>query len=287
MERALTVGADENLALFCAYLGQRHVVHRVYEERGVQVLEVRTAQDAEQVRADYAAWRDGRLQLQSRQQSAPQRSWLTNLRGVPVLATLIGLTLLAFPATFGLDNGVAGPLLPWLTIVPLEAGAPGRPVDALAAMLRLGQWWRLVTPIFVHFGLVHLLFNVAVVFEFGRRIERGAGSALLFALILLIAVASNVAQFVMTNAALFGGLSGVAYGLFGYVVVRGRFEASPVWQVNRSFALSVLIILVLMSSGVTELFGLYIANAAHWVGLAVGAVAALVWRPRHKVSNVA
>jgi len=94
-----------------------------------------------------------------------------------------------------------------------------------------------------------------------------------------IAIVSDVAQFGATRAPLFGGLSGVAYGLFAYVAVRGRLDRDPTWSVNPSFSIAVIAILLLMSSGVTEAFGLYIANTAHWVGLSLGAVTALVWRP--------
>jgi len=288
MVRALTVGADENLALFCAYLRQRRVPHRVFEERGTQVLEVRDAIGAEQVQADYTAWREGRLQLQ-RLPSAPRRtmSWVSSARRYPAVAVLIGLSVAAFPVTFGLDRDVLGPFLPWLTIVPVDATQTAFDAGALNAVLGAGQWWRLVTPIFIHFSVAHLLFNAAVVIEFGRRIERGAGSWFLLCLTLLIAIASNLAQFFVSHAALFGGLSGVAYGLFAYVAVRGRLDAAPDWRVNPSFSVVVLVTLVLMSSGVTELFGLYIANAAHWVGLSLGAITALLWRPVRVVVDVA
>jgi GlpG protein len=102
----------------------------------------------------------------------------------------------------------------------------------------------------------------------------------------LIAVSSNVAQFVVSKNPLFGGLSGVAYGLFAYVAVRSRFDSAPEWRVNPSFSVMVVVTLVLMSSGVTELFGLYIANTAHWVGLALGGLVAALWRPIRVVVDV-
>jgi membrane associated rhomboid family serine protease len=68
-------------------------------------------------------------------------------------------------------------------------------------------------------------------------------------------------------------MSGVAYGLVGFVVVRWRRAPdNPFWQVNRSFVVAVVVFLILMSTGVTELFGLHIANAAHWIGLGAGAL---------------
>ncbi len=278
--RALTLGADIDLAMFCAYLVQQRVGHRVFEEQGCQVLEVASELDAARVRTDYAAWRDGRLALQWLPKPPRVRTpWLPLLRRYPVVTVLMALALLCFPATFGIDAGTLGPMLPWLTIVPIDGSEGDLHFGTLSAALMSGQVWRLVTPVFIHFGVVHLLFNAAVVIEFGRRIEQGAGSGVLLWLTLLIAVAGYVAQFVVASAPLFGGLSGVAYGLFAYAAVRGRFDTAPVWQVHPSFSVGVVVILVLMSSGVTESFGLYIANTVHWVGLSLGAVAALLWRP--------
>jgi len=281
--RALTLSAEEDLALFCAYLAQQRLGHRVFEEQGRQVLEVANAADAERVRSEYAAWRDGRLTLRRLPQPPRTRmSWLAALRAYPVVTALIGLAVIGFPATWQIDAGVLGRWLPWLMIVPIDGGDGELQFASLYGALAGGQVWRLVTPSFIHFGVVHLLFNAAVVIEFGRRIERGAGSAILLLLTLLIASISNVAQFFVTHAPLFGGLSGVAYGLFAYVVVRGRFDPAPFWQVNPSFSVGVVIMLVMMSSGVTEWFGLHIANTAHWVGLSVGALAALSWLPRRR-----
>jgi GlpG protein len=278
--RALTLGADVDLAMFCAYLAQQRVGHRVFEEQGRQILEVANEADATRVRSEYEAWRDGRLALQWLPRPPRVKTpWNAVLRRYPVVSVLIGLALVCFPATFPLDSGSLGPLLPWLTIVPVAGVQGSLRFGSLQSALMSGEAWRLITPIFIHFGVAHLLFNVAIVVEFGRRIERAAGSVCLLVLTLLIAVPGNVVQFLVKSMPLFGGLSGVAYGLFAYVVVRGRFDSAPAWRVHPSFSIGVVVMLVLMSSGVTEVFGLYIANTVHWVGLAAGALAAAVWRP--------
>jgi GlpG protein len=277
--RALTLPTDIDLAIFCVYLAQQRVRHRVFEEQGQQVLEVASA-DAERVRADYTAWRDGALQL--RAVPAPPRargSWWRNVRRYPVVTALIGLALVLLPATWPLGSGELGVLLPWLTIVPIDGREGALHFLSLTETLTAGQLWRLVTPILIHFGLVHLAFNAAIVIEFGRRIERGAGSLALLLLTLLIAVVSNALQFVVSHAPLFGGLSGVAYGLFAYVATRGQFDPAPAWRVNPSFSIGVVVLLALMTTGITEAFGLYIANTVHWVGLGIGIAAALLWRP--------
>ena len=276
--RALTLPTDIDLRIFCGHLAHQRVRFRVFEEQGRQVLEVAAEVEAERVRADYAAWRDGRLVLHWLPQP-PRRSWWPALRRYPVVTSLMALALLCFPATWPLDAGGCGPLLPWLTMVPVGGGHCEIQFASLRAVLASGQVWRLVTPAFIHFGVAHLLFNAAVVIEFGRRIERGAGSFALLGLTLIVAVASNAAQFLVTNAALFGGLSGVAYGLFAYVVARGRFDTAIVWRVNPSFSVAVIVMLVLLSSGVGGCGQCMLRSAAHWTGLAGGAIAALLWRP--------
>ena len=76
-----------------------------------------------------------------------------------------------------------------------------------------GQYWRLVTPVFLHFGWLHIAFNCLWLWELGGRVERVMGHVNMLLLFLAIAVVSNVCQFVFGGAGLFGGMSGVVYGL--------------------------------------------------------------------------
>jgi GlpG protein len=143
--------------------------------------------------------------------------------------------------------------------------------------VRSGAPWRLVTPIFLHFSAVHLLFNLAVTVDLGRRIEVGRGSLRFVLLVLVIAVTSNLGQYLVSGNPVFGGLSGVAYGLLGYVLVsRRRWPAETVWRVHPGFAFSLVLFLVVLSTGITEPFGLYVANEAHWFGIVTGAVLGLL-----------
>jgi GlpG protein len=279
-QRPLQLDADIDLELFCAYLWKLGIRHRVYEERGQQVVEVADPSHAQVVREQYDAWRSGRLTL-TRAEAASARpprfgQALSLVWQYPALASLVLVTLLCFPATWSLAYGQLSAGVRWLSFVDI-AMVDGRPHYAdLSSTLASGQLWRLVTPVFLHFSVAHLLFNTAVLIEFGRRVERGLGGAALLGMVLAIAVASNLAQYLSTGPGMFGGMSGVAYGLVGFVVVRGRKSPeNPLWQVNRSFVVAVVVFLVLMSTGVTELFGLHIANAAHWVGLCLGGLLGL------------
>jgi rhomboid protease GlpG len=130
-----------------------------------------------------------------------------------------------------------------------------------------GEVWRLVTPIFLHFGILHILFNMYWLYDLGTMIERRLGSILYLLLILAIAVPSNVGQFVVTGPA-FGGMSGVVFGLFGYAWVRGRMEPASGLFVRPDVAFWMFGWFVLCLTGLVG----NVANWAHGVGLAVGAV---------------
>ena len=95
------------------------------------------------------------------------------------------------------------------------------------ASLAKGELWRTVTPIFIHLDWLHIAFNMIMFFQFGALIESLKGTVRLGGLILAIAVISNVAQAVGPDAwggtPAFGGMSGVVYGLFGYVWIKSTF----------------------------------------------------------------
>jgi GlpG protein len=90
-----------------------------------------------------------------------------------------------------------------------------------------------------------------------------------FALIVLgIAGLSNMAQFVQTGWPIFGGMSGVNYGLFGYIWLRGKYDPSSGLYLTPQDKMLMLVWFVICF---TNLVG-PVANTAHAVGLVAGAV---------------
>lgn len=131
--------------------------------------------------------------------------------------------------------------------------------------VRKGQVWRLVTPMFIHFGLWHLLFNMMWLKDLGSMIERRQGMWLLGVFVLVTSVASNVAQFAWSGPS-FGGMSGVVYGLLGYAWLRGHFDPRSGLSLDKRIVVWMGIWFVLCLTPVIP----GIANAAHAAGLAVG-----------------
>ena len=131
-----------------------------------------------------------------------------------------------------------------------------------------GQVWRLVTPIFIHFQILHILFNMLWLRELGSVIEYRRGWWRLLALVLITAVLSNVGQFwlVADESPFFGGMSGVVYGLFGYIWTKGRFDPAAGLSLPPSTVVWMIGWFVLCWTGVVD----NIANHAHGVGLVSG-----------------
>ncbi len=140
-----------------------------------------------------------------------------------------------------------------------------------------GQVWRLATPIFLHFSLLHIFFNVWWTSVLGTAIERRRGTGRLAALVLATAVVSNLAQvgymeWFLHDAHLFGGLSGVVYALFGYVWMKGEYEPEQGLGIDSR---NTMIMIAWLFICMTGLVG-PVANAAHVGGLVAGATLGLL-----------
>jgi GlpG protein len=129
-----------------------------------------------------------------------------------------------------------------------------------------GEVWRLVSPIFLHFGILHFFFNLIALRDLGLLAEYRLGTPKFSGMVLVIAVVSNAAQFSMTGGG-FGGMSGVNYGLFGYIWVRGRLDPESGFWLSPSTVTYMLGWYVLCFSGLVP----NIANWAHAGGLFAGA----------------
>jgi len=128
-----------------------------------------------------------------------------------------------------------------------------------------GQVWRLVTPIFLHFSFFHIFFNMWWLYDLGTQIEYRKGSKFFLTFVILLAITSNLAQF-FASGPNFGGMSGVVYGLFGYVWIKCKLDPGDGFRLDPTVAIIMFGFFFLCFTGV---FG-NIANLAHAGGLALG-----------------
>ncbi len=132
--------------------------------------------------------------------------------------------------------------------------------------LRRGEVWRLMTPILLHFGFPHILFNMLWLRDLGCMFEARLKSWYFLVFVVVVAVISNLAQFQVTKSPFFGGMSGVNYALIGYVWIRGRFDPAAGLHLDRQSLIFALIFFGLCFTPIIP----RVANAAHVAGLVVG-----------------
>jgi GlpG protein len=130
-----------------------------------------------------------------------------------------------------------------------------------------GEIWRLFTPIFIHYGPLHLIFNMLWFYQLGSMIEGRQSALFLFVFIAVSALCSDVAQYFYHGPS-FGGMSGVVYALAGYVWIRGKYNPGSGVFLDRRSVTILLVWLVVCFTGIVG----PVANAAHVVGLITGMV---------------
>jgi len=266
-----------DLAAFCQLLWKQQLRHRVVTNKNGRFLMVATAENMIKVKALYQDWSVMSAVDRAQAIAGKPVAWVSEVRvyaGMYPVTALVTLITLVISVTMLF---ITPSLIGWLSItLPLETstGFVFEPISRTFASLQL---WRLITPVFMHFSVLHLVFDLVIVIYFLRPLESRLGSGMALMFFLVTGVCSNLVQYYFTSSALFGGLSGIAYGLVGFVIVMQRaFPEVREWAVNTGFLMAMLGFLLLYSTGVTELFSLHIANAAHWAGLISGMVFAAI-----------
>ncbi len=140
-----------------------------------------------------------------------------------------------------------------------------------------GQWWRLITPMFLHIGIIHLLMNSMALYFLGTTVERIFGRFRFLFIFLLAGFMGNVASFVFSPQSISAGASGGIFGLFGALLFFGLVHPRPFFRTMGANIITLV--------GINLLIGFLpgIDFAGHLGGLVGGFLAAaIVSLPREK-----
>jgi len=274
---AMRLPEQVDLSGFISLLQRLQVPHRVAEEAGEQVLWVPGEALAEQVRELYGRYPQGDagvLPEPSPASADAAPGFVQQLKASRMTAAVLLLTFIVAAITLLGDNLVT---VGWLSFVDYRVQGDYIYFSYLNDTLASGQWWRLLTPMLIHFGILHLAMNTLWYWELGRRIEARQGALMLLGLTLLFSLAANFAQYLWAGPSLFGGLSGVLYGLLGHCWLFQRLAPNAAYRLPPGVLVMMLAWLLICMTGIFELlqFGA-IANAAHVGGLLAGCLTGLL-----------
>lgn len=122
------------------------------------------------------------------------------LKLYPVVSTIIAINFIVFIIT----------MLPNIGDEIFYSGA------SVNYLIGDGQWWRIITSLFLHAGFMHVLFNMFSLFLFGPELEKIAGKMRFLTIYFLAGIFGNMATFVLQDGSYASvGASGAIYGIFG------------------------------------------------------------------------
>lgn len=259
-----------------------------------RVAEARTILEAFQQNPQDTIYQDASAKAQvvrreeAKKRELARRNWVDMrnhwnggiARRTPVVTALIVLSIgIAIITQFARFNPDPHATVHYLTFSDTSKKMILDPMEEVEfdafAQLRQGQIWRLVTPVFVHFTALHLAFNMYMLYVLGSPIETRRGRWRFLVIFLTLAALSNFAQAWVSvqypesswgGSPLFGGMSGVVYGLLGYLWMKALYDPGAGLSINPQTVYFLLFWLVLCFTGLVG----NIANTAHTAGLIVG-----------------
>ncbi len=250
MFQAFTAGAEMDVSPITTHLDNQRLRYEIIlQENGAQELWVHDAELAKTLQLAY----------QKLQEQQAQTLSFRNLKKVPVTAISMLLCLLVAIWTQLGDTRVEPFLIAEIVYYP----------RGWTWQLDAEHILRLFLPTFLHFGVMHLVFNMLALWYLGNNIERKMGALLTLSIYLVIALVSNVVQLQLSGP-LFGGFSGVVYGLIAVAFIAQQ-SGIPFGFPKGLFVFAAVWLLL----GFTPLFGVVdisMANGAHLSGVVAGLI---------------
>lgn len=278
MYRVKQMDVSVDLAGFSRWLREQGVTHRITEEGGFQVLWLENPDHTEpvlQALDRFLAEPEVRNAVNSAGHSQVYRGgrWQPSPRHAPLVLGIIVLAVLVAWMT-GMGRNQLSTLLMVVDPQSFDWNTVSSRVYALRETLASGQVWRLISPDFLHFSWTHIIFNSVMLWFLGSQIEWFDGKARLVSLFIFTSLVSNGLQYFVSGP-LFGGLSGVVYGILGYCWLSQR--RVPRFQFPPALVTFAVVWMVIGFTPLPEMLGLgRMANEAHLGGFIAGLALAVV-----------
>lgn len=149
----------------------------------------------------------------------------------------------------------------------------------LSELLQPNTIWKLWSPVFVHYELLHLVTNLYLWWLFASKIEQESRRDLIIVVVISAAFA-NMSQWLFYGSK-FGGLSGVVYALLAYLWILRCFGGKQQYYFDPILGLLLIALIPVSFTGVLGKF----ANLAHLGGLVAGALLALAYLVKQNRSD--
>lgn len=286
MYRVKQLDVSVDLAGFSRWLREQNVGHRITEEGGFQVLWLENPDHAGPVLEALERFLtepdvQQAVNTTSRSPVFVGGRWQASPRHAPLVLAIILLAALVAWVT-GMGTNRASTVMMMVDPQNFTWNTLSARVEALRDTLAAGQVWRLITPDFLHFSWTHIIFNSVMLWFLGSQVEWFDGKPRLVGLFLFTSLVSNGLQYFVSGP-LFGGLSGVVYGILGYCWLSQR--RVPRFQFPPALVTFAVVWMVIGFTPLPEMLGLgRMANEAHLGGFIAG-LALAVALPARRVER--
>jgi len=269
MIKAASLPIEIDLLSLSQFLQKQGLTHRINEESGQQVIWVGSEQEVELVRQILATWPIDQQTPKKLSASVVRNS----ISGIALWRPILN-AFIASPVTLSL-------ILACLLVAAVSALGTqvGRVQFLFYPLLETENFFALVadissidiflrtfTPMFLHFGELHLVFNMLWLWYFGKQLEAIHPLWIFVVLIVITSFVSNTTQYLYSDYNNFGGMSGVVYGLVGYSWIIHNFMPRSYLSLNNNMFVVFVIALILMEFVASS----WIATAAHVGGMVSG-----------------
>lgn len=263
-------------------LWRHKIAHQIVSKQGHNELWIMDPQQLPTVRSLFTVWQQDPTSLQHADfqpvvtlSKPSQHGFVSQVKSAPVTSIVLVLTaLVAVLTQLGSDLVSVG----YFSISPFEIRNGQIYFFTLSQVIDKHEYWRFFSPALLHFSVLHIVFNTLWIWDIGGKLERIVGSIAWTLGVVCIAVLSNVLQYEIGGNPLFGGLSGVVYGVIGFAWLLPFLSKHWPILISKQLMAFFAVWLVVGYTPFPEMVGLgSIANTAHTIGLVSGLVLGIIY----------